>query len=176
MAKGHVLAEFRDETALCAAGRKLRELGHTRLDAHSPFPLHGADEALGLEKSLVPLIALVGGVGGAVTGYLMQTWMNGVDFAINVGNRLPHAPPANIPITFELGVLTSSLFIVVGLFALCGFPRTHHPVFEVEAFRTASVDGLWLSAEVEAGQAAAVAEELTRLGGRQVSHVPEGQS
>ncbi len=171
----HVLAEFADERALFAAARRLRELGHERLDAHSPYPLHGADEALGLPKSRVPLIALVGGVGGAITGYLMQTWMNGVDFAINVGNRLPHAPPANIPITFEMGVLGASIFIVVGLFALCGFPRTHHPVFEAEGFRTASVDGLWLSAEVEPGQAAGVAEELTRLGGRQVAAVAEGE-
>ena len=28
----------------------------------------------------------------------MQWWMNGVDYAINVANRPPHSPPANIPI------------------------------------------------------------------------------
>lgn len=169
----HVLAEFADERALFAAARRLRALGHTRLDAHSPYPLHGVDEALGLKRSPVPLIALVGGVAGALGGYAMQAWMNGVDYALNVGNRLPHSPPTNIPITFETGVLTASLFIVFGLFALCGFPRTHHPVFEAEGFRTASVDALWLSAEVEPGHAAGVAEELARLGGRQVTHVAE---
>jgi hypothetical protein len=168
-----VLAEFEDEHALFAAARRLRELGHRRLDAHSPYPLHGAEEALGLRKSIVPLIGLVGGVTGAVTGYVMQWWMNGVDYVINVGNRLPHSPPTNIPITFELGVLFASLSILIGLFALSGFPRTYHPVFEVEAFRTASIDALWLSAEVPPGDAPAVAEELGRLGARQVERVVE---
>ena len=171
----YVLAEFKDDQALFAAARRLRALGHRRLDAHSPFPLHGAEEALGLSRSKVPLIALVGGVSGAVGGYVMQWWMNGVDFAINVGNRPPHSPPANIPVTFEMGVLFASLSIVVGLFALCGFPRTYHPTFELDAFRTASVDALWLSAEVEAEEAGAVTEELRRLGALQVSAVEEGR-
>jgi hypothetical protein len=169
-----VLAEFRDEAALCAAARRLRELGQRRLDAYSPVPLHGVDEALGLRKSPVPLIALIGGVSGAAGGYLMQWWMNAVDFPINVANRGFHSPPTNIPITFETGVLLASLAIVFGLFALCGFPRTHHPVFETEGFRTASVDALWLSAEVKAEDAEPVSRELERLGAVQVSRVPGG--
>ncbi|HTP30344.1 MAG TPA: DUF3341 domain-containing protein [Anaeromyxobacteraceae bacterium] len=172
MAKtGYVLAEFEKEGGLLAAAARLRELGHRRLDIHSPVPLHGADEALGLRKSPVPLIALIAGVSGAVGGYLMQWWMNAVDFPINVGNRGLHSPPTNIPITFECGVLAASLAIVFGLFALCGFPRTHHPVFEVEGFRTASMGALWLSAEVNQGDEEAVAGELEKLGARQVSRV-----
>ncbi len=172
MASTFVLAEFDTEARLCAAARRLRELGHGRLDTHSPYPLHGADEALGLRRSPVPLIALIFGVTGAATGYLMQWWMNAVDFPINVGNRPPHSPPANIPITFELGVLFASIAIVVGLFALAGFPRTHHPVFEVEAFRTASINALWLSAEVRPEEVEAVTRELQGLGAMQVSRAP----
>jgi hypothetical protein len=168
-----VLAEFRDEAALCAAARRLRTLGHERLDAYSPVPLHGVDEALGLRRSPVPLIGLVAGVSGATGGYLMQWWMNAVDFPINVGNRLVHSPPTNIPITFESGVLIASLAIVVGLIVLSGLPRLHHPVFEVEGFRAASVDALWLSAEVKREDEEAVAQELERCGARQVSRVPE---
>jgi hypothetical protein len=169
----YVLAEFHDDRSLFAAARRLRELGHRRLDAHSPYPLEGAEEALGLRRSAVPLIALIGGVTGAVTGYCMQWWMNAVDFAINVGNRPPHSPPANVPITFELGVLFASICIVIGLFALAGFPRTYHPLFEVEAFRTATVDALWLSAEVKAEDAPHVMAELERAGALQVSHVSD---
>jgi hypothetical protein len=167
----YVLAEFKDDPALLAAARRLRALGHTRLDTHTPYPVHGADEALGLSRSKVPLIALVGGVLGAAGGYTMQWWMNAVDFAINVGNRLPHSPPTNIPVTFETGVLVASLSIVIGMFALCGFPRTYHPVFELDAFRTASVDGLWLSAQVRPEEVEAVAKALRELGAVQVSAV-----
>lgn len=169
----YVLGEFADDAAICAAARSLREAGFGKLDAHSPVPIHGIDEALALPRSPVPLIALVGALLGGSGGYLMMWWMNAVDYVIDVGGRPAHAAPAFVPITFETTVLTAAVFIVGGLFALAGFPRLHHPVFEVEAFRTASVDGLWLSAEVEPGRAEAVAGELRRLGARQVSRVDE---
>jgi hypothetical protein len=171
--KDFVLAEFNDEVALCAAARRLRALGHPDLDTHSPVPLHGVDDALGLRKSIVPAIAFVGGLLGAIGGYVMQVWMNGIDYPINVANRGLHSPPANVPITFECTILLSTLFIVFGLFALCGFPRPHFPTFDVEAFRTASIDALWLSARVDAAAAEGVAEELRRLGAAQVARVPE---
>ncbi|HEY7725779.1 MAG TPA: DUF3341 domain-containing protein [Anaeromyxobacteraceae bacterium] len=168
-----VLGEFQDDGALCGAARRLRELGHGRLDAHTPVPVPAVEEALGLGRSPVPLIALCGAILGGAGGYLMQWWMNAVDYSINVGGRPDHAAPAFIPVTFETTVLATAIFIVLGFFALAGFPRTHHPVFEVEAFRTASVDGLWLSAEVEPAAAEGVAEELRRLGARNVSRVEE---
>lgn len=169
----YVVAEFAEERALLAAARALRGQGLAELDLHSPVPLHGADEALGLRRSAVPRIALGAGLVGAASGYLMQWWMVGVDFPINVGNRPPHSPPAFIPITFELGVLLAALGIFLGLFALWGLPRLHHPVFEVEAFRSASVDGLWLSAAVAPDRAEAVVAELRGLGARQVEVVED---
>jgi Protein of unknown function (DUF3341) len=170
----YVLGEFDGEEALLGAARALRAKGVTGLDLHSPYPLHGADEALGLKRSTVPLVALVAGVTGATGGYLLQWWTVGVDWPLNVGNRPPHSPPAFIPVTFELGVLFASLAIFLGLiFAYFRFPRVHHPVFEVEAFRSATVDGLWLSAAVGRTEAEAVAGDLRRLGARSVSVVPE---
>ena len=167
-----VLAEFQDEEALSAAARRLRELGHRDLDAHTPVPLHD-DSALGLRRTPVPYIAFAGGLLGAVAGYAMQAWMNAVDYPINVANRGAHSPPANVPITFETTILFATLFIVLGLFALCGFPRPHHPVMDAPGFDSHSVDGLWLSARVEAPRAEAVVEELRRLGAARVSRVPE---
>ncbi len=172
----HVLGEFPQETSLCEAARRLRELGFSRLDAHSPVPIHGVEEALGLRRSTVPLIGFAGMLLGGGGGYLMQWWMNAVDFSLNVGGRPPQSAPAFIPVTFECAVLVTAIFIVGGLFALSGFPRLHHPVFEVEAFRTACVDGFWLSAEVEPSRAEVLAEELRRLGARNVSRVDEEEA
>ena len=173
--KRYVLGDFgQDEGALYAAARALRGLGPNALDIHSPYPLHGADEALGLARSSVPLVALTAGVIGAATGYALQWWTVGIDWPLNVGGRPPHSAPAFIPVTFELAVLFSAGAIFFGLLlAYFRFPRTHHPVFEVEAFRSASIDALWLSAEVPAAEAERVAEELRRLGARQVSIVAE---
>ncbi len=169
--KSYVLGEFGEEAALCAAARRLREQGETGLDAHSPVPVHGIDEALGLKRSVVPLIALIGALVGAASGIGMQWWMNAVDYPINVGGRAMVSVPTWIPIAFETTVAVASISIVVGLFALGGLPRLHHPVFEVEEFRTASVDGYWLSAEVEPARAEAVAEALRSLGARNVARV-----
>ncbi len=168
-----VLAEFDGEEALLQAVRRLREMGHRQVDAHSPVPLHGAAEALGLPRSRVPLICLAGGLAGATSGYLLQWWTVGVDFPINVGNRPPHSAPAFIPITFELGILFASLSVFFGLLALFRFPRPHHPVFDVDAFRGASVDQYWLSVPVE-DPAASPADELRRLGATRVEAVEEG--
>jgi hypothetical protein len=104
-------------------------------------------------------------------------YVNDVAWALNVGGRPPHSPPAFIPVTFELGVLFSSLAIFLGLlFAYFRFPRVHHPVFEVEAFRSASIDALWLSAEVDEREAEPLAGELRRMGARHVSIVPEART
>jgi hypothetical protein len=176
--KAFVLAEFEREAALLEAARSLRKRdagGALTLDIHSPYPLHGADEALGLRRSTVPLVALVAGVTGAATGYFIQWYMVAHDWPLNVGNRPPHSAPAFIPVTFELGVLFAALAIFLGLlFGYFRFPRVHHPVFEVEAFRSASIDALWLSAEVDGADAERVAADLRALGARQVSVVGEG--
>ncbi|MFO0584591.1 MAG: DUF3341 domain-containing protein [Anaeromyxobacter sp.] len=170
----YVLGEFEREEALLGAARALRTRPGTTVDLHSPYPLHGSDEALGLKRSTVPLVALAAGLTGACTGYLLQLYVSAIDWPLNVGGRPPHSAPAFIPVTFELGVLFAAFSIFLGLLGFYfGFPRLHHPVFEVEAFRSASIDGLWLSAAVD-GDAEAVAAELRKLGARQVSIVPEG--
>lgn len=173
----YVLGEFEREAALLEAARALRAKGFSALDLHSPYPLHGAEEALGLRRSTVPLVALVAGIVGAASGYLLQWWTVGVDWPLNVGNRPPHSPPAFIPVTFELGVLFAALAIFLGLlFAYFKFPRVHHPVFEVEEFRSATIDRLWLSAAVGRTEADGVAAELRRLGARSVAVVPSEEA
>ena len=169
----YLLARFPSEGGLLEAARALRGQGLAELDLHTPVPIHGAEEALGLKRSVVPRIALVAGLIGAASGYLMQWWMVGVDFPINVGGRPPHSPPAFIPVTFELGVLFAALSIFFGLFVLWGLPALYHPVFESEAFRSATVDGLWLSARVEPAGAAALQGRLGELGAVHVELVED---
>jgi hypothetical protein len=170
-----VLAEFAEPEPLVEAARKLRQSGREGLDAYSPYPIHGIDEALELPRSKVPLVALVAGLTGAAGGYVLQWWCNAVDYEINVANRPPHAWPTNIPITFESGVLLCALTLFFGsLFYFFGLPRTYHPVFEAEAFRSASLDKFWLSAEVRDGEEAGDLERTLReLGAGRITQVKE---
>ncbi len=169
----YVLAQYRSSAELFAAARSLRESGHASIDLHSPYPLEGADDALGLKRSRVPLLCLLGGLAGMSGGLAMQIWMNGVDYPINVGNRLLVPGPALVPVTFECAVLLAALATFFGLLGLSGLPRTHHPVFEVEAFRSAAVDALWISVEVGSDEADRIAQELGRLGAVQVAVAAE---
>ena len=143
-----VLGEFTEPKDCVEAVRRLRETGVEGLDAYTPYPLHDIDDALGLPRSTVPVVALTGGVFGAIGGYVMQAWMNGKDYPINVGNRPPHGFWTNIPITFESGVLIAVLSIFFSsIFYYFRLPRTYHPLFESERFRSASLDAFWVAAE-----------------------------
>ena len=172
--KTYVLARFETGQALVEACYKVREKGFEKIDTHSPYPLHGGDEALGLGRSRVPRIALTGGLTGMFGGYLMMVYMNSMNWPLNVGGRPPHAPPSFIPITFETTVLLASLSIFFGLLTLMRLPQPYHAAFELESFRSAVNDGFWLSVALPPGGDGKDASALlSQLGGREVSTVQE---
>ena len=142
-----VMAEFHNPTALVNAARAAREKGYRKLDAYSPFPIEELSEALHLHKNKLPLIVLIGGLSGALTGYLLQYYITVWNFPINVGGRPLHSWPAYIVITFELTILFSAIFSVLGLLALCGLPMPYHPVFNVPRFALATRNRFFLCIE-----------------------------
>jgi hypothetical protein len=168
-----VLGKYPSVDALYAAARALQAAGHSALDFYSPYPLPGSDEVLRLKKSPVPFIAGAAAFVGVTSGVLMQWWMNDVDYPLNVGNRSVVPTPTWMPVTFELGVLLAGTAIFFGLMALFRFPRPYDPLFEVEAFRSATIDALWLSVSVKAEQVSTISDELRRLGAAEVELVPE---
>jgi hypothetical protein len=168
-----VLGKYPSVDALFGAARALQASGHSALDFYSPYPLPGSDEVLRLKKSPIPFLAGAAALTGVVSGVLMQWWMNDVDYAINVANRSVVPSPTWMPVTFELGVLLAGTTIFFGLMALFRFPRPYDPLFEVEAFRSATIDALWLSVSVKAEQVSTISDELRRLGAAEVELVPE---
>jgi hypothetical protein len=183
-----ILGSFKKAEDCISAIKKLRADGEEALDIYSAYPIHGAEEALGLKKSKVPLIVLCGALFGAFNGYGIQTWANATSvdglagqwlgslrgYLINVGGRTAHAWPLNIPITFELGVLIGAFSAVIGMLVLNGLPRLHHPVFEVEAFRSAQHDRYWLSIETkDESKRDPLQKKLGELGAEDISHVAE---
>ena len=53
-----VMGEFAEPDDLVDAGRKIREMGYTKIDAMSPFPVHGIDEAIGVPYSKLGWIVI----------------------------------------------------------------------------------------------------------------------
>jgi Alternative complex III, ActD subunit len=168
-----LLGKYPSVDSLYGAARALQAAGHSALDFYSPYPLPGSDEVLRLKLSPVPFIAGAAGLIGVISAVLMQWWMNDVNYAINVGNRNAIPSPTWVPVTFELGVLLAGVSIFFGLMAIFRFPRPYDPLFEVEAFRSATIDALWLSVSVPDEQVPTVSEELRRLGAAEVELVPE---
>ena len=69
----------------------------------------------GLKRPKIPLIVLCGAIAGACIAYSLIYFCNVFDWPLNIGNRPPHGPPANIPITFELAVLLGGGSSFIGL-------------------------------------------------------------
>jgi Protein of unknown function (DUF3341) len=144
-----LLGEFDSPKQLMDAAHKAREAGYHRMDAYVPFPVEGLSQALGLGRKhdLVPLLTLIGGLGGGLTGFLFQLWVNVSSYPMNIGGRPLNSWPAFIPVTFELTVLGASTFAVFGMLALNKLPQPHHPLFNVERFKRASSDKFFLCIE-----------------------------
>lgn len=169
-----VLAEFGSPEKMIEATAALREMGRTGLETYSPYPLDGTSEALGLRRSRVPLIVLIGGLFGAALGFVLQHWTNAIDYRINVGGRPASAAPAFVPITFELGVLLASLSAFFGLLFIYRLPKLWHPAEQVESFRSATLHGFWVSAAAtDSKDADALMDRLRGLGAQHVSVVEE---
>ncbi len=142
-----VMGEFETPEQLLAAAKRVREAGYKHVDAYTPFPIEGLAHAIGFRWTAVPLITLLGGVGGGLTGFGLQYWCSAIAYPLDIGGRPLNSWPAFIPVTFELTVLGASIFAVVGMFALNKLPQPYHPVFNVERFAHGSTDRFFLVIE-----------------------------
>ncbi len=147
-----IIAEFENPRTLLQAAREVRDGGYTRFDAHSPFPIHGMDDAMGERRSplgwIVGALGLVGG-GGAL---LLQWWTSAVDYPLVVGGKPFFSLPAFIPITFELTILLAAFGAVFGMLFLNRLPKLYHPLFYSDQFERVTDGGFFISIEAKDDQ------------------------
>lgn len=142
-----ILAEYDSPGALFHACEKVRDAGYQKWDAHSPFPVHGIEKAMGLGRSRLPYVTLLFGLTGVIGGMSLQLWANGSAYPMIISGKPFFNWQPYVPITFECGILLAALSTVFGMFAFNKLPQHFHPLFGADGFERASDDGFFISVE-----------------------------
>ena len=170
-----LMAEFQTPEALISATHHVKEAGYSRLDTYTPFPIEELIEAVAPGNTGVPLLVLIAGVVGALSGFVLQYVGNIIDYPFNIGGRPLNITnwPSMVPITFELGILFAAFTAAGAMVVLNGLPRPYHPVFNVPRFERASQDSFFLCVEADDPlfDRAQTSQLLRSLGPLQVNEV-----
>jgi hypothetical protein len=168
-----LLAEFETTAEVFHACEKVRDAGFQKWDAHTPFPVHGLDGAMGLSASKLPWLVLVLGLTGTTVALSLQYWVHSVEYLIVISGKPYFAGPAYVPIMFELSVLFAAFASVFGMLGMNGLPMLHHPLFRSRRFDRVTDDRFFISIESTDPKydAQSTAEFLRGIGARHVEVV-----
>ncbi len=168
-------AEFPTAAALFHAAEKTRDKGFKRWDVHSPFPIHGMDQAMGLGKSWLSAVVLLGGLTGLFTAVVLEGYPSLIEYPVVVhGKPVTWATvPAFFPIFFELTILFSAFSAVGALLVFNQLPKWYHPLFNWERFTRVTDDGFFLVIEARDPKfsEASTRQFLEEIGGMHVTLV-----
>lgn len=168
-----IMAEFETVDGIMHAAEQCRDRGFKHWDCHTPFPVHGLDDSMGVKPTILPWIVLGGGLTGLVAGMVMQWWMNAVDYPYVISGKPDWSIPANIPVAFETTVLFSAFATLFGMFILNKLPQWYNPLFRKERFARATSDRFFVVIEAKDAQfdSKGTAEFLTAAGASSVEVV-----
>lgn len=157
-----VVAEFDHPSDLVDAGHAIHhDHGYKKLDALTPFPIHGIDDAIGTPSSKLGFVVAACALFGLSNAIFMIWYIGQVDYPLVIGGKPLFAFEFSVPVMFELTVLLSAFGAVFGMIALNGLPRFYHPVFNYSNITSATNDRYLLV--VEAGDPKFDIEETPRL-------------
>jgi mono/diheme cytochrome c family protein len=151
-----ILAEFSSPDALVHACDQARQAGIRRMDAYSPFPVHGIDPAIGIRRTRLPFLVLAVGLSGLFLALGLQYTVNATDaigpfpgYPFLISGKPLFSLPANIPVTFEVIVLSSAFATLFGSLALNGLPKFANPLHRIPRFKKATNNGFFLMIEAD---------------------------
>lgn len=168
-----VIAVFAEPEALTKAASTMRDRGYRRMDAYSPFEVHGLAGILGIRQTRLPWVVLAGGIVGAVLVYALILYSVEIDYPVNVGGRPLHSWPPFVVIAFEAGILGAAFAGFFGMLAANRLPQYYHPVFNAETFTYARGGKFYLLIEATDPKyrKGVTKGQLTRLGATSVEEV-----
>jgi hypothetical protein len=144
-----VMGEFSEPDDLVEAGRRIRAMGYTKIDAMTPFPVHGIDEAIGVPYSKIGWIVICGAIAGILTAQTLIYYVGKIDYPLIIGGKPLFDFTYSIPPTFELAVLFSAITTFLCTWGLSGLPRLYHPSMNYRNAHRASDDRFLLVVEAD---------------------------
>ena len=168
-----VIGEFDDPHDLVHAGRKVREMGYTKLDAMSPFPVHGIDEAIGVPYSKLGWLVIPVSLAGTATAALLIWYVGAIQDKLVIGGKPLFDFTFSIPVMFELTILFTAFATFFGMWALNGLPRLYHPTMNYRSAHRVTDDKFLLVIEASDPKfdAQKSAEHLRSVGASEVEVV-----
>lgn len=118
---------FETPDELVEAGKKIYGLGYRKLDAMSPFPVHGIDDAIGIPRSIIGWIVVAAAITGLLTAQALIYYVGVINYPLIIGGKPLFDFTFTVPVTFELTVLFAGITATIAIFALNGLPRLYHP-------------------------------------------------
>ncbi|MCB0281902.1 MAG: DUF3341 domain-containing protein [Calditrichae bacterium] len=169
-----VLAEFKDPADLLHAAEKVKDQGFKKFDCHSPFPIHGMDDAMGEKRSPLGYVVGVVAVISVIGMFAFQGWTSAIDYPLVLSGKPLFSYQAYGVASWAVMVLLSAIVTVIGMMVLIGLPRFHHPLFYSENFsKKVNDDGFFVSIEADDPQfeAEKTKKFLESIGGKNIELV-----
>ncbi len=173
------LAEFKNPAELIHAAEKVRNEGYKEFDCHSPFPIHGMDDAMGEKRSPLGYIVGVVAVISAIGMLVFQGWTSAIDYPLVLSGKPFFSYQAYGVASWAVMVLLSAITCLIGMLVLNKLPMFHHPLFYSENFTNkVNDDGFFVSIEAsdEKFDAQKVKSFLESIGGKNIELItPHGE-
>ena len=142
-----LLARFDTPKEILKAASAVKEEGYIDFDCHTPFPVHGLDDAMGLKRSIIGYIVGFGCFLGASGGLFLQWWASAVEYPIIISGKPFFSWQAFMIITFVLMILGGAFAALIGMFHINKMPTFHHPLFNSDNFKKATDDAFFVCIE-----------------------------
>jgi hypothetical protein len=114
-----VCGSWRSPQGFKVAATAARDAGYTNLQAYMPYPIHGIDAILGLERSWIGRPVFVVCIVFFVLAYLLQYDRMVVDFPLVYGGKPYHTWQLFVVVTLETGLLLGALANLLLCFHTC---------------------------------------------------------
>lgn len=121
---------------------------YRKFDVHTPYPVHGMDDAMGLPESPIGWLTICIGTTCMLLMLSFISWISLIDYPNVWAGKPWWNILAYVPILFETTILTGAVLTVIIMFTIVfGLPRNNHPLHDTPYMQRTSDDKFGLCIE-----------------------------